>query len=216
MEFFPSDRTLDMLDELGVNYVLVRSKGYRPFMSQFAIERLNNYSDRIQLISQENNDFLYRIFPETPSSESERTGEAVGDRNLWKADSNNNPRSIRLAFDGDLDTGWNSHYFQRKGDFFSLDIGEKLPVKSMELYLDHAVFDFPRGFILEGSADGKTWIHLDEQANYFPSLTPSNIQDFSKYKVNIFFEETEVRFLKITLTQTHKINNWSIHEITLR
>ena len=86
-------------------------------------------------------------------------------------------------------------------------------VEKVELSLANKPLEFPRGYRLEGSADGQSWSVLAENPDYFPDLKPIMIEDYSKYRVEIFFESREFRYLRITLTRAHKNYRWSIQEI---
>jgi hypothetical protein len=216
MEFFPSRETFALLGDLGVEYVLVHVGGNRPYISKFAMERIEKYPHQAELVDHIENDYLYRLIKIERADEVEKFLEPVDNTRLWNADTNRNPAMARLAFDGDLKTGWCSRWYQVDGDFFILDLGRIQAVTNLDLFLGQAPLDFPRGYSLEGSVDGQTWIHLAENPFCFPRLTPLNIQDFSKYRVGMSFEKAEVRFLKISLTKTFENNNWSIYEIVCR
>ena len=216
MEFFPSRETFVLLGDLGVDYVLVHTGGDRPDLSKAAVEVLNKYRHQAELVDHKENDYLYRLIKKEKGEEAEKSVEPVDHTFHWKADTNKNPESAPLAFDGDLKTGWCSRWYQVDGDFFILDLGRIQAVRNIELFLGQAPLDFPRGYRLEGSVDGQTWMPLDENPFCYPRLTPLNIQDFSKLRVGMSFEEVETRFLKISLTKTFENNNWSIYEIVCR
>jgi hypothetical protein len=216
MEFFPSRETFTLLSELGVDYVLVQTNGYRPWLAKFAVERLAESPEYAELVERQENDYLYRLIQKKGEPEELDTPEAVGQSHLWKAVTNRNPDLARLAFDGDLTTGWNTGNYQEKYDYFSLDLGEPLKIRRVELYTGPAFLEFPRGYRLVGSADGQNWVRLSERRFNFPKLTPSNIQDFSQYKVEMSFGEIEVRYLTVSLVKTHEPYYWSIYEIVCR
>jgi len=216
MEFFPSPETFVMLGDLGVDYVLVHAGGYHPDLSKFAVERIKKYPRWAELVDHKDNDYLYRLIRIERGDEVEESLEPVDKTRYWNADTNKNPEMARLAFDGDLKTGWCSRWYQVDGDFFTLDLERIQAVKNLDLFLGKAPLDFPRGYKLEGSVDGQSWMYLDENTFCYPRLTPLNIQDSSKYRVRMSFEEVEVRFLKISLTKTFENNNWSIYEIVCR
>ncbi len=216
MEFFPSLETFNMLADLDVEYVLVHVGGSRPYISKFAIERIRKYPDQAELVDHKENDYLYRLMRREGTNEVKKMFEPVDNTRHWNADASRNLETARLAFDGDLKTGWSSRWYQVEGDFFILDLGKIQAVTNLDLFLGQAPLDFPRGYRLEGSVDGRTWIHLDENPFCFPRLTPANIQDFTNYRVGMSFEKVEVRFLKISLTKTSENHDWSIYEIVCR
>jgi hypothetical protein len=216
MEFFPSEETFVLLDDLGVDYVLVQTGGHRADLSKSAVQRIKKYPHWAELVNRQGNDYLYRLIRNERGDEIEPALELADNSRRWNADTNKNSETAHLAFDGDLKTGWSSGWYQVEGDFFILDLGRVQNVRNLELFLGKAPLDFPRGYRLEGSADGRTWMPLDENPFCYPRLTPLNIQDSSKYRVRMSFEAAELRFLKISLTKTFKRNNWSIYEIVCR
>jgi hypothetical protein len=216
MEFFPSRETIVLLDDLGVDYILVHAGGYRSDLAKFAVERIKNYPRQVELVDYKENHYLYRLIKRERRDEVEESLKPVDSTRHWSAETNKNPDMARLAFDGNLMTGWCSRWYQVDGDFFILDLGRIQAVKKIILFLGQAPLDFPRGYRLEGSMDGQTWLHLDENPFFHPRLTPLNIHDFSEYRVAMSFREVEVRFLKISLTKTFENNNWSIYEIVCR
>lgn len=216
MESFPSEETFALLRDLGVDYLLVQTEGYRPWLAKFAVEGLARSPQFAELIDHRQNDYLYRLIKMESEAEESEKQEPVGRRSLWKGTANKHPELGYRAFDGDLTTAWNSIYFQERGDFFALDLGEKLEIEEVVFYLGPGSLEFPRGYRLEGSADGQNWTRLTERRFNIPRLTPVNIQDFSEYKVEMSFEKIEIRYLKISLVKTHKTNSWSISEIVCR
>jgi len=216
MEFFPSWETFVLLADLGVDYVLIRSGGYRPYLPEFALKRIKEFPDQAELVDRKQNDSLFRLLDRDGGAEGLESLVPVDNTSNWSAEANRNSEMARLAFDGDLKTGWCSRWYQVEGDYFIVDLGKKQPVRNMELFLGEAPLDFPRGFKLEGSLDGQTWMHLREIPVCFPKLTSSNIQNFTEYRVGTSFAESDVRFLKISLTKTFEKNDWSIYEILVR
>jgi hypothetical protein len=216
MEFFPSYQTLGLLRNLGVDYILLHTGGYRARKGRMMYNQLRRFQDEMMIVEQTQGDYLFRLNPgEVSPKEAEVLG-VVGDREKWTATASLNKEKVGLAFDGDMETGWSTGYPQRRGDFFWLDFGSSVRMRKVELYLNHNPLDFPRSYMVEGSADGVTWVRLSENSRFFPELDRSMIEDFSKYIVNISFEPVEIRYLKITLTRSHEERHWSINEIVCK
>jgi hypothetical protein len=216
MEYFPSHETFVLLADLGVDYVLIRADGYRPYLPEFALKRIKEFPDKAELVDQNQGDYLFRLLDRDGGAEGLESLVPVDHTSDWSAEASRNSEITSLAFDGDLKTCWQEGWHQAQGDFFILDLGKIQSVRNVELFLGEAPLDFPRGFKLEGSLDGLNWMHLREIPVCFPKLTSSNIQNFTEYRVGTSFAESEVRFLKISLTKTFEKNDWSIYEILVR
>jgi hypothetical protein len=213
MEQFPSESTFELLTNLEVGYILVHTQGYRPEKGREIVRRLRNFASRGELVVQTDGDFLIRLLPAALKAPDDGRLADVGDRTKWKADASLNRNLSGLAFDGDPNTGWSTGYPQRQGDYFRLDLGSPVHIRRIELWLNNHPLDFPRSFVVEGSLDGSQWIKLSENSSFFPPLFRSMIEDFSKYKIDIRFESSEIRYLRIRLTRSHEARHWSINEI---
>ncbi|MGB8951594.1 MAG: discoidin domain-containing protein [Candidatus Aminicenantales bacterium] len=217
MEAFPSFRTFQLLQDLEVTHILVHTQGAGAERGRKIVRRLREFEDQIELIEQIQGDFLYRRLPQAKIEKTEEEIlSAIRDRTRWKATSSKNPDKAGLAFDGDLNTGWTTGYPQQQGDFFWLDLGSMHRLRKIELFLNNHPLDYPRSFVVEGSADGVSWVRLAEKAHFFPAISRSMIEDFSKYVVDVSFEPCSIRCLRISLTRSHEARHWSINEIVCR
>jgi len=216
MDRFPSRSSLDFLKSLDVDYILVHTRGFRAPKGREIVRGLAGFPLRAELIANRDGDFLYRIKPWQVEADEERRGfEEIGRRDLWKAWTRENIALARLAFDGDLETGWATDGPQRPKDFFLLDIGRVVSIDRIEFLLNRRPLTFPRSFRVSASVDSMEWIHLGEHPYYFPFLRPETIEDFSRYGVNLAVEPTALRYLRLTLTGAHPTRPWSIQEIRL-
>jgi hypothetical protein len=213
MEYFPSQRTLRLLRNLGVDYILVHTKGFRKTKGAEISHHLKGYKDHLDLIAEKEGDRLYRLVPQPEAAGESPSGAATGDKSIWKAESNHNNGLTGLAFDGDSETGWTSGTPQKEGDYFMLDLGRVESLSRVEFVISRFPLDFPRGFILEGSIDGASWRVLKEEAGYFPELHQAMVEDFSRYRTDVSFERSEIRYLRIWLTRRHENKHWSFQEI---
>jgi len=216
MEYFPSERTIDLLNNLGVDYILVHTGLYQKRDGTSVIENLKKYQHEVSLLKEVQGDFLYRLLRPFAQKEQTEAFSEVGERSRWRASASLNSDKAELALDGNPLTGWSTKSPQKEGDFFSLDLGSIQKVEKVELSLAEKPLEFPRGYRLEGSADGASWSVLAEDPDYFPELQPEMIEDYSKYKVEIPFASHEVRYLRLILTRAHKDYRWSIQEISCK
>ncbi len=213
MEVFPSDETFRLLSDLEVEYVLIHTQGFRADKGEQMQAMLRAYPDRVELKAAAGGDFLYRLLPREEQAAEERKRWEVGDRRIWKAWSSSNVTLTKLAFDGDLATGWTTRIPQREGDFFYLDLGEPVQAGEVELSLARKPLDYPRGFLVESSLDAENWVLLNWTPFLVPQITRANIHDLAQCRLIMSFEPLPLRYLRIKLTRSHRVHHWSIQEI---
>lgn len=213
MECFPSPKTLALLRNMGVGYVLVHTAVSQGEKGKEIVKRLEGFRDQVELLNEEEGDYLYRFLPHIERVREEpRMGE-VGEKKYWRARSNHNDVLTGLTFDSNIQTAWTSGTPQRAGDYFLLDLGGLNKVAGIEFIFNRFPLEFPRGYRLDGSLDGFNWKLLDENFCLFPNLRDSMVEDFSQYRAHFSFHPSEVRFLRITLIKNHENCHWSIQEI---
>ncbi len=216
MENFPSVATLDLLRDLGVEYVLIHGRGYRAPKGEEMLRGLDAFGTLVEPVAEKDGDHLIRL--KLPPAAAAPAGEVlrpVGDAKKWSAVATLNPKDAHLAFDGDPATGWSTGYRQRKGDSFEIDFGESLEFRKIELRLGTNPLDFPRDFVVEASADGGTWFRIFERRGFFPAVDKRTIEDVLDYVVPIPVEPTSARRVRITLNGSHAERHWSIAEILM-
>jgi hypothetical protein len=221
MERFPDRRSLDLLENLKVGYILIHTSGYRADKGRETAGRMSLFARRASPIAETGGDFLFRLEPWRSVHEKEAPvppppPRIVGDRSLWRAQASLNSPAAGLAFDGDPATAWSTGYPQREGDFFALDLGRTESFSRIEMRLQNNPLDFPRSFVVEVSPDGRTWRTIERDSAYFPDLAAETVDDFSTYSVPAIFAPTEARYVRIRLTGGHASRHWSIAEIILR
>jgi len=216
MDRFPTRQSLDFLAELDVDFILVHRLGFRPNEGQVIVEMLRHFEPRVRLVAQRGNDFLYRLAPGIVIRHgASGPYEAVGSRDRWVGWAGRNVIQTRLAFDGNLKTGWSTEGPQRPKDFFLLDLSRVECFSRIELFLNQKPLTFPRAFTLSGSLDGQDWVQIKDFPSYYPVLHADTIEQFEQYKVDLEFDPVSFRFLKINLTTSHPTRSWTIQEIIL-
>jgi hypothetical protein len=216
METFPSEATLSLLRDLGVDHVLVHGRGYRAPKGEEMLRGLETFDAFVDPVAERDGDHLVRLkLPPTVPGPPGESFRPVGDSKKWSAVATLNPTDARLAFDGDPATGWSTGYPQRTGDSFEIDFGESLDFRKIELRLGTNPLDYPRDFIVESSADGRVWSRLSGRKGFFPPVDLRTIEDVLKYAVPIPVAPTTARKLRITLTGPHPERHWSINEIAI-
>ena len=90
---------------------------------------------------------------------------------------------------------------QQPGMWYSLDTGRAQLIEGLRL--DSPENQFPRGYIVEVSADGQTWHEVaDKPDNWTP--------------LNETFEPVEARHLRIRLTNSSRWHPWSIAAVAVQ
>ena len=132
----------------------------------------------------------------------------------WKSDSglgdDNNPLgSLISSYDGEIKTRWSTERAMQPGDWVLLDLGNIHKVKRITLDCSKSNGDYPRGFTLLTSENGKVWKTVKKM---------SEAECDAKQKngvLNIEIAPTKLRQIKII--QTGKTDGlfWSIDEINI-
>ena len=121
----------------------------------------------------------------------------------WKATASHNSATVANALDGQADTRWDTKMVQTAGQWFQLELPAEQTLSGLRLDTTKSRNDFPRGYKVELSADGKTWGK--------PVATGKGVGAVT----SIEFPATPAKFLRITQTETMKGGFWSIHELEL-
>ncbi len=215
MEDFPSAATFDLLRRMEVNAILIHTRGYREDRGKRALLDMSAFPSDVEVVARTaEGDHLYRILAKAAEPGQVRPVplSTRGHRRLWRASSNRNPQGAKYACDGRPATAWTSGYPQFPGDFFEADLGEEIEAERLEMDLDDGPLDFPRGFVLEGSRDGRSWRRLAERRAYWPEISARTVEDFSKYKTVVTFERQRFRYLRLILTRRSP-RHWTIGEM---
>jgi len=114
----------------------------------------------------------------------------------------------RAACDGDLKTRWTSNSRPMKvGDQFTLDLGSAVPVQGVVLDSSPSPNDYPRGYVVEASTDGRTWKTLAQATREEADAAQQGAV------LTVRFSPTLSRFLRITNQGNETTWCWSIHEV---
>ena len=125
------------------------------------------------------------------------------DRGGWILSGTNNTEELGSAIDGDLGTRWTTREFQRLGQKFQIDFGQRELFQRVLLENPSDPNDYPRGFIIRGSDDGVNFTDLIVGTGV---STPTDI---------LLPEPVTYQFLEIEQTGSSSANWWSIHEINV-
>jgi mono/diheme cytochrome c family protein len=119
----------------------------------------------------------------------------------WKLTASHNAKDIDKTFGSDAATRWSTNELQSPGMWIQIEFPEATEVTGVVLDSTPSPNDYPLGYEVEASDDGRTWGK--------PVLRGRGVDAVTE----IFFRKpVTAKFLRITLTQTSKWNSWSIHE----
>ncbi|MBL9115776.1 MAG: discoidin domain-containing protein [Verrucomicrobiaceae bacterium] len=135
---------------------------------------------------------LKRIGPHQP----------MEDRSKWKLTASHNTTSITKAIDGSLDTRWDSRTPQTPGMWVQIELPEIALISGVELDTATSAGDWPRGWKIELSEDGKAW-----DMPVLEGKSASNVTEF------MFPKAENAKCIRITDTGSAKGLFWSIHEL---
>jgi hypothetical protein len=215
LENFPSDKTIGLLRDLGVGYVIVHAHDYRKEDAFRILEDLAERPDDADRLADLEEDVLFRLRPGPPRAPLP-AGEPIPGSDAWKAWASSNAGEARAALDGKPDTAWSTAATQARGDYFSLEFPEPLELSGIELLQGPNPLDFPRSFVVERSEDGLSWTELLAESEGMPVLTSQTIEDFRNYRMLLSFPSRSMRYLRVRLTDFYGRHLWSIGEIVLR
>jgi hypothetical protein len=128
--------------------------------------------------------------------------QPLKNKQQWKVVANANNSAAPLAIDGNLETRYDTRTAQAPGQWYQVELPEETTITSLKLEYAKSKGDFPRGYKLEFSLDGKKWDKIAEGKGQDGML-------------EIDFAPTKTKFVKITQTGTQAGTFWSIHELNI-
>ena len=133
----------------------------------------------------------------------------------WRFQTNYNPQKAYLAADGKITTRWTTDRPQVPGAFFQIDLGKMERVARIRLLVGNSRNDFPRGYSLQSSTDGKTWDSLNTIISPVSLHWTGETLLKGSADLDVIFPPTPMRLLKIVQTGKDDVYYWSIHEIEI-
>ena len=124
-------------------------------------------------------------------------------RSGWKVSSSHNSGATASAIDDSKDTRWDSSAFQQPGIWFQVELPEPKEIAGILLDASGSANDYPRGYEVTVSTDGKRWSKPIATGKPQGAIT------------EIAFEPVKTKYVRITDTGSAGGNYWSIHEIQL-
>ncbi|WP_145422093.1 DUF7133 domain-containing protein [Planctomycetes bacterium K23_9] len=123
----------------------------------------------------------------------------------WKLSASLQTDNTSAAIDGDTTTRWSTGKHQASGQWLAIELPEPLKVMTLELDTRKAKTDFPRGYVVHVSQDGKTWTGPVAKGYGDGPITLIEIDSPGR-----------VSHLRITQTGSSRRSYWSVYDLKIR
>lgn len=123
-------------------------------------------------------------------------------RKEWKLTASHNPNDLAKSIDGNPETRWDTHTPQVPGMWLQIELPKAADMAGLVLDTAKSRNDWPRGWKIELSQDGKTW-----EKPVLEGKSPTSVTEF------MFPKATKAKFIRITDTGSVGGLYWSIHEL---
>ena len=127
------------------------------------------------------------------------------DRKKWKLASSHGGDKLGLSVDGNKGSRWDTGATMRPGMWFSIQLPQ--PTRVLALSLDSAgsIDDYPRGYLVHVSGNGKDWGKPVAKGAGKRGVTTVELS-----------ATKPTRFIRITQTGSSNSKYWSIHELAIK
>ena len=141
--------------------------------------------------------------PWTPEELEALKPQQVPHQEKWKLSASHNTAGVGACIDGDPETRWDTHTPQVPGMWFQIEFPEETEVQSIALQYGKSSGDYPRGYTVETSSDGKKWSKPIVTGKGTPGAT----------EIDLLVVKT--KFIRINQTGSAPGTFWSIHEMQI-
>jgi hypothetical protein len=223
---YPSRTSLDLLQDLGIKYVIFHAHRLRPLKAQEARDRMREvcadalrevrtFTYRLRkpsaLDKYLGDDTVYEVLPGLARPPSPGPEEEVP-ASSWRAESDLDPADLEKLKDGRLDTIWTTGRPKDRGETLLLDFNEPIPLSRLSLSPGATAQHAASNLVAYGSMDGIKWsiaIPGFLSGDFFRAL----LQDPKHPVQDILFSGTAVRYVKIEQTGKSSGWPWSVAEL---
>jgi hypothetical protein len=223
---YPSRTSLDLLQDLGIKYVIFHAHRLRPLKAQEARDRMREvcadalrevrtFTYRLRKPSALDrylgDDTIYEVLPGPARPPSPGPEEEVPAAS-WRADSDLDPADLDKLKDGRLDTIWTTGRPKDRGETLLLDFNEPIPLSRLSLSPGATAQHAAGNLVAYGSLDGINWslaIPGFLSGDFFRAL----LQDPKHPVQDILFSGTPVRYIRIEQTGKSSDWPWSVAEL---
>ncbi len=123
----------------------------------------------------------------------------------WRLTSSHNSGKVAAAIDGKANSRWDTGSYQRPGMWFGIELPDPAKIVALTLDTRGSNMDYPRGYFVQVSDDGKTW---SKHVGHGQGTHPVTEIEISVPK--------PTRFIRVTQTGRSDNKFWSIHELTIK
>jgi hypothetical protein len=133
---------------------------------------------------------------------------AGADRTRWKLSASHNnvlagADHLAQVLDGRPETRWSSRAGQQPGMWFEVDLDEIRTIRGVVLDTTGSPNDYPRGYIVRLSTNRIQWIEAARN-------------DRNNGALDVSFNPTQARYIRIEQTGSADSWWWSIHEVNVK
>lgn len=123
----------------------------------------------------------------------------------WKLRASHSSNKVASAIDGNRGSRWDSGTVQRPGMWFSIELPEPVMVLALTLDARGSNDDYPRGYIVHTSEDGKSWETTVAEGRGVHPVTQIELSSAKPTK-----------HIRVTQTGSSPNKYWSIHELSIK
>jgi mono/diheme cytochrome c family protein/glucose/arabinose dehydrogenase len=127
----------------------------------------------------------------------------LANQKLWKLTASHGQSDLKGCVDHNMSSRFTTGKIQSPGMWVQVELPEISELTQITLDAGTSTGDYPRGYEVVASVDGKTWSKAIARGDGKSAVT------------RIKFQATKAKFLKITQTKRHSGLYWSIHEMSL-
>lgn len=126
----------------------------------------------------------------------------IADRKQWKLSASHNADALAKAVDGALDTRYDTRQSQAPDMWVAIELPAPTPVSGVRLDPGKSAGDYPRGYAVDITEDGKKWSEVAKGEGKPGIMT-------------VRFDARPVKGVRIRNTGPGVSSFWSIHELDL-
>ncbi len=159
-------------------------------------------SDDVKRIRAESSD---RIGPWTLAELQSFDPPVLENRSSWKLTASHGGEKVQSAINGNLRDRWDTGTGQQPGMWFGIELPELVRVSSVVLDAQGSPDDYPRGYVVHVSSDGRDWGK--------PVAQGRGTQGIHAIEMSV---PRPIKHIRITQTGSDRGKYWSIHDLAIK
>ena len=153
------------------------------------------------MVSQIRKETASRTTPWTMEELKKLIPQPLTNKSKWKIKTSHNGGKARNLADGKMEPRWDSATSMKSGMWVTVELPSSTNINSVRLDCSGSNGDYPRGYKLFISQDGKSWKEVAKGNGKSPV-------------VDINFSAVKAKHIKVELTKGNRLY-WSIHEMDI-